>query len=63
MDREVAAYLLISIMMSNDRKSRPKAEGLQRKLLVELAPTAPEFSVNSKPFDNSSLKDGSLHRM
>jgi hypothetical protein len=60
-DEEVAAYLLISSMMSNDRKSRPKAEGVRQKLLVELARTAPDFSVNSKPFNNSSLKDGILH--
>jgi serine/threonine protein kinase len=60
-DEEVATYLLISSMMSNDRKSRPKAEGVRQKLLVELAPTSPDFPMNSKPFDNSSLKDGILH--
>jgi hypothetical protein len=37
---EVAAYLLISRMMSNDRKSRPKAEAVRRILLIGLSPIA-----------------------
>lgn len=37
---EVAAHLLISRMMSNDRKSRPKAEEVRQNLLAELSPTA-----------------------
>lgn len=37
---EVTASLLIFRMMSNDRKSRPKAEEVRQNLLAELSPTA-----------------------